>query len=250
MTSLRKVWKDEYLVHWQEADFMGCATMATICNYLQETAWQHANHHGFGYDDAGQLNQFWVVLRWFVKMERFPKWRDSIFVETWPRPPAGIFAYRDYEITNAAGEKIGAASSTWLILNAQTRRPQKLELVKNMLHLTTNKMALGENPSKINIPPQIELKETITTKYCDLDFNNHVNNSRYVEWCLNLFDAEFHQANKLASFQVNFIHESKAGEEINLMMHQNSPENHIIIAKSKTSGKDVFVAELEWIKLA
>jgi acyl-ACP thioesterase len=248
MESLKKTWKDEYFVHWQEADFRGFATMTTICNYLQETAWQHANHHGFGYDDAGQLNQFWVILRWFVKMDRYPKWRDKILVETWPRPPEGIFAYRDYVITTFEGEKIGVASSTWLILDAKTRRPQKLDLVKNTAHLTTDKMALGENAAKIVVPSGIEYRETILTKYCDMDFNGHVNNTRYVEWCLNLFDSDFHQANRLASFQVNFMHESKSGEEIELLIHENSPEKHVILAKSKTNGKDVFAAELGWVK--
>jgi acyl-ACP thioesterase len=248
MDPLKKTWKDEYFVHWQEADLMGFATMTTICNYLQETAWHHANHHGFGYDDAGQVNRFWVILRWFVKMDRYPKWRDKIFVETWPRPPDGLFAYRDYEITTFEGEKMGAASSTWLILNVQTRRPQKLELVKNMLHLTTDKMALGENAAKIDVPAGIECKESLITKYCDIDFNGHVNNTRYVEWCLNLFDAGFHQMNRLASFQVNFIHECKSGEEIEMMIHQSDPENHIVLAKNKTTGKEVFAAELGWAK--
>jgi len=65
-----------------------------------------------------------------------------------------------------------------------------------------------------------------------------------------IFNDDFHQANQLASFQINFIQESKSGEEIELLIHENHPESHVILARSKTNGKDVFAAELGWKKIA
>jgi hypothetical protein len=44
------------------------------------------------------------------------------------------------------------------------------------------------------------------------------------------------------------MHESKSGEEIELMIHENHPESHVILARSKTNGKDIFAAELGWVK--
>jgi acyl-ACP thioesterase len=111
MSNLKSIWTDEYRVSWFDADGNNRARLAAICRYLQESAWNHANHLGFGYRQASEIKQVWVIIRLLLKMEKYPFWDDIITVRTWPRGVEGVLAFRDFEILSAAGERLGAASS-------------------------------------------------------------------------------------------------------------------------------------------
>jgi len=244
MSDQNPIWKDKYFINWHEADFRGNASMTTICNFLQETAWRNAEHLGFGYTDLDKNNRIWVVLRWLIRMEKYPRWRDEIVIETWPRPPERLFALRDYEIKSMDGEILGAASSTWLVVDSKTHRPQKPDFLSDALHLTTNRLALGENADNINIPDGMDLKQSHLVKISEIDNYGHVNNARYVEWVLNLFDQEFLEHRSIKEFQINFLGEATFNQAIELFLKKGSEEEYIVVATRTEDQKNIFSAKL------
>lgn len=241
-----KIWRDKYFIHWHETDLKGLVTPVTLCNYLGESAGRSASNLGFGYNDAVRLNQFWVILRWCIKMEKYPAWKDEIIMETWPRMPEHLYAYRDYAIKTLDGELLGAATSTWMVLDAKTRRPQKLELVQGLLHHTLDKKSFDENARKVNIPDDLENVGKVKATYSDMDFHGHVTNSKYVEWCLDLFSQDFHKKYVLSELQINFLHECHFGDTLDLKMKKVDELNHVVIATHTETGKNIFAAELSW----
>src|SRR5512133_1225031 len=101
MEDLQRIWTDHYPVTWYDADASHRAGIVTICKFLQESAWNHANHLGFGYRTANEVKQVWVLVRLLVKMERYPNWGEMVTVRTWPRGMEGLLALRDFEILDA-----------------------------------------------------------------------------------------------------------------------------------------------------
>ncbi len=239
-----RIWKDQYFIYWHECDFRGEASLTAICNFLQETAWRHAEKLGFGYQDAGKINQFWVVVRWAIKMKKYPKWKDRVIVETWPRKPDQYYAFRDYKITTIEGEELGAATSTWMLLDATTHRPQKMELVKTATHVIRDVKAIGEDAARLIFPAEMLPTGRRQVAYSDVDFYGHVNNARYVEWTLNLFDEAFHKQTQIHNFQINFLQESGFGDAIDFSIQKNTTDGIIIKATRTHDGKDVFGAEM------
>jgi len=244
MRDKNPTWSDKYFINWHEADFKGNASLTTICNFLQETAWRNAEHLGFGYSELDKNKRIWVVLRWLIKMEKYPKWRDEIILETWPRPPEKLFALRDYQIKSMDGEVLGAASSTWLVVDANTHRPQKPDFLRNVLHLTNDRMAVGKNADSIKIPDGMELKHSHRVVISEIDNYGHVNNARYVEWAMNLFGKDFLGDRMIKEFQINFLNEAKFGQEIEMFLKQESEDDYTVVAIRKSDQKNIFVAKL------
>jgi len=60
-----------------------------------------------------------------IRMVGFPEWGQNITVETWPKGIDRLFAFRDFRILNSDGTVIGAATSSWMILDHDTPAPQK-----------------------------------------------------------------------------------------------------------------------------
>jgi YbgC/YbaW family acyl-CoA thioester hydrolase len=211
---LKNIWQEQFRVNWYDTDMNGHVKMSSIANYLQESAWRHAEHLGFGYEDAKKRNEFWVIVAMMVRFIEFPKWGQNIIVETWPKGIERLFAFRDFRIMTEDGQVIGAATSTWMILDLQTHRPRQVDIVKPVLHLAVRQDILAENPP--HLPPLTSPSETITRKvgFSEVDFYGHVNNTRYLDWCLDAMPATWRQAHRIHSMAINFLSEVKYAENI------------------------------------
>ena len=166
----------------------GYATLATICNYLQEAASMNAGELGFSkadFDSAGE-NISWVLTRLSVRMKSYPRWEDSVTVETFPRGGRKIVAWRDFEIKNAAGETLGAASSEWMLIDLKTRKIRPVPQAVLSCADPANAPVLGEDPfEKIRYPSHdTGADASFTARKFHIDLNGHVNNVHYIEWML------------------------------------------------------------------
>jgi acyl-ACP thioesterase len=243
-----KIWEDSFYINWHETDLSGAASPESICNFLGESAGRHADALGFGYDDALRLKQFWVVLRWYVRMYRYPQWKQTLVLQTWPRQPERYYAYRDYTLKSTDGELLGAATSTWMVLDSVTRRPQSLELVEQLHHRTLDRHALGENAARVEIPGHSDKSELQRVKFSDLDQNGHVTNARYMQWALDMYTEDFHHHHLLEVWQINFLYECTFGDCMQMNLYKPEPMRHIVSAIHHESGKHIFAVELFWKK--
>ena len=55
-----------------------------------------------------------------------------------------------------------------------------------------------------------------TVQFSDLDIVNHVNNTKYLEWCINYIDPMLILGNKIKAIDLNFIKELSLGEAITI----------------------------------
>lgn len=217
-------------------------SFAAISRYLQETAWRQAEKLGFGYEQAKVLNQFWVLVRQRIVMESFPKWNDVVFIETWPRSVEGMMAFRDYYIRDKDRRIVGGVASTWMVIDLNTRRPQKPHLVNTALSQLDPTMALQEPAAKILFGEGDKCVEKRKVKFSDMDLNGHVTNSKYAEWIWDALSAE-HALRNFKHFHINFITEAKEGDVITLS--ELILENQVKIKATRdTDSRIVFLAEL------
>lgn len=245
MEELQRIWTDHYTVTWYDADASNRAGVVTICKFLQESAWNHANHLGFGYRTANEVNEVWVLVRLLVKMDRYPNWGETATVKTWPRGMEGLLALRDFEILDAQGIRIGAATSQWFIIDSETRKPKPSVIVRDILPLATGKAILDENPEKIHIHDPLPFQYTVKARYGDIDMYQHVNNTRYLQWALNLFPEEQLRTRHLSMMMIEFLAESKLGDEINLFC---DPQTNPTFARGvrQEDDKTIFRVKLRW----
>jgi len=71
--------------------------------------------------------------------------------------------------------------------------------------------------------------------YCDLDFNRHVNSSRYIELLLNQWPLEFHDANRLTRFEIAYLHEAYSGEEVEVRLSTAGSETRAELTSGSTA---------------
>ncbi|HLP48920.1 MAG TPA: acyl-ACP thioesterase domain-containing protein, partial [Candidatus Kapabacteria bacterium] len=207
-------WEDEYLISSYEVDARGRMPLPTLGKFMQETAYNHANHLGFGYEQLKEQGLFWVLARLLVTIHKYPRWDDKIRVRTWPSGIEGLFAYRDFKVLDAQDQPIAVASSAWLMLDAEKHRPQRQELLKERNGFFPVERSLPRRPAKIPPLTAPTVDEPFPVRYSDLDLYDHVNNAKYMQWLLDSYPEKILRQNEIATFEINFAAEAKMGDEV------------------------------------
>lgn len=214
---------------------------------FQEAAGNHAQHLGAGHAILEKEKLFWALSRIHVKIGQLPKWGDEIHVETWPCSLVGPFFRRDFIFYNQLDEVICNGVSGWLLLNSESMRPQRADKLGIPLPFNEGKFALDVFPERLNG----NADKTVFSKkilYNEIDVNNHVNNTRYLDWVMDCFDAEFYMKHRLRNFTLEFLGEMHWGDEVELLSGQESLSFHIQAVHLQT-GKIAFKANLDWEQL-
>jgi medium-chain acyl-[acyl-carrier-protein] hydrolase len=213
-----------------DTDFRGRLYLHSLLNYIQDIASEHAELLSFGRDDLHRSNQFWILSRIYVSIVRMPEWGEEIVLKTWPRGTEGLFALRDIVISDARGEKIAGATTSWVVVDITTRRPCRPgSLLQGLNHEFPSAMALERNAGKLE---PVEAGEPgryqIAVKPSDLDVNLHVNNVKYVQWVYDSMALKFLKENDPRSVEVNFLAESVDGDKMEIRTAGHRNENNCL----------------------
>ncbi len=210
----QSVWKREFTVHAHDADWEQAARLTAICNYFQEAAWEHAEHLQVGYNDLGCNNTLWVLSRFYIEIEKYPKWTEKVSVETWPKGFDRLLALRDFELKNSIGEIYARATSGWIVLNSKSKRPQKSNTFPELLNAVNSRPAVDRRFGKVAPISGTAEKTARTILHSDIDLNNHVNNVKYIEW---IIDNESRLRGSLSvkpySLEIHYLDEGLFGQE-------------------------------------
>ena len=245
--TIQRIWTQFYDVNTIVLDSRKRLGLVGLLNILQDTAWLHASHLGWGYEDLISHGTIWVLARQKLAMVDWPHWRDVVTIRTWARPSSGALAVREFEIL-VGEKKLGECTTSWLILNYETRRPQKLDRAfhdtlcrkEGFLGIEARKLAARTGPK-----PAAEFR----VHDSDLDVNGHVNNTRYAQWILDSMTAEELAALRLADYEVNFLSETRVGDTVVIERGEMEPSGDGTLRcqfQGRRTGDDkpAFVASL------
>lgn len=234
-------WTEEYQVYWHDVDLKGKMSFAALSRYLQDVAWRGAESVDFGFKKVSELNLHWVLVRQLVKMKKMPNWGDNIKIETWPRGVDGLWAFRDYQVKSNTDDILGGVSSAWMLIDADTRRPQKLEVLKGVLPEKILASVIEESAGKILFNDSEKLIDTRQVRYSEMDMNGHVNNSKYVDWIMDALNKDSRQDEYL-NFHINYLSEVKNTDEIKIA--KSDKKKTIQFKATNQKNKPIFIAEL------
>ena len=209
-----------------EVDSYKRIRLTSLLQKTQEAAEAHATLYNCGYQILIQQNIVWVLSRMQLEIKRMPEWDEPVRIETWHKRVERIFALRDFLLFDAHDEPIIKATSAWLLMDIHTRRMLRVEHVLPLLaHVNIPQDAIPDVPGKLMVPEGelLSLKQRHSVVYSDIDLINHVTNTKYVEWALDLLPiAGSHPGmHTMTSFQINFNMEARGGDTVDLWSYHS-----------------------------
>ncbi len=197
-----------------ETDPHGRLEARILCQLLEEAAVAHAAILGVAVESLVDSGVAWVLSKLHLEIDRWPAADDEIVIETWPEAASRLFTERRFDVLDASGHRIGAASTLWLVLNLERRRPVRLpSQVVDRLH----EHELGPEPRKFGelaAPKPVERELGFTVRRSDLDLADHVNNTSYIEWAIEAVADDVWASRDLAELEIHFLSECHHGQNV------------------------------------
>ncbi len=222
-------------------------------DWAQEMAYQAAEALGFGYSRMDVDHYAWVLSRFHITFPAPPSWRDKVEISTWHKGTRGPFFVRDFMVCDASGKREVLGTSSWIVLNEQTRSMVRMSELPSVVPEGSDSKFVAIDPvaPKLMMPRGSEpslVKEHVV-EYQDLDFIGHTNNVRYVEWSLGCIDTAFLAEHPLRDLQINFVHETHAGEKVGLWLLRQEAEGSqavFFVEGRLPEGQVAFILRLEF----
>lgn len=203
-----------------ECDATGSLPLPLLAERLIEAASEHANILGIGYSRLVELGIGWVLSRMSIEMTEYPGINDTYTITTWIETINSRFSERNMMITNSEGKPIGYARTVWAAINFKTRT------LGDLSALTSGPLPTAGIPCPINKMPRLTPPEEgcaefdYTFRYCDLDFNRHVNTVRYIELILNRWPLSTYDDCLINRFDITFSRECYFGQTVKVRTEQ------------------------------
>jgi len=180
---MEKDYSKQYQVRAYEADFRGTVRPVTILDYLQDAASEHSATTGISVRDLRRKNMTWVLSRYHIRFLRYPGVGEVVRARTWRSAVEGFFALREFEITDTEDNSLVLATSSWVIMSLETKRPVRIESVVTDLPILDRRSL----PDDFKTLPRLEdcdVEQSFHVRPSDLDLNRHVDHTVYAGWAL------------------------------------------------------------------
>lgn len=231
---------------------------AAFMDLAQEMAYLAAQALHFGYDDLQRHHTAWVLSRMRIEFPNPPKWTDETTLYTWHKGLDGLFFLRDFEL-RAKGDTgledkskaLVLCTSSWIVMNVETRRLVRSDEVLNMVPATTQCQddAILAPCGKVVMPKNMPAEEIGSHKvaYSDIDVIGHTNNARYVVWAMDGIDYDEVTAAPVKSVSINFIKETKPGDIVRIFRSRVPAEGGVsYFIEGKVEDKSCFCARIDF----
>ena len=236
------MYKEKFVVQKDEVDSFGEIKISKLMWHMQNVAGEHAIKLKIDRDILMKDNNIWVVVRYDMKINRLPKFKEKYVITTHPGETKGFMFPRFFQVYDKHGNLLVNISSTWVVVNFDTRRII-LRPFKDI------NLPVEHDPNDLEVPSKVNEEATNLlykrlTKESELDINIHINNTFYYDYILEIHDIEFYKENKVSRILLNYEKEITHPSEIEIYSNKNNPE--VIIGK--VDGNPSFLAKVEFIK--
>lgn len=218
---MQKTYRKTYQITTNMLDCHDCLKMSTLLDVAQEIAGDHTEELGCGFETMIKQDLIWVIVRNYVEIIKKPINFKEIEVITYPLKPRFVEFNRETEFYHD-GELFAVSRSTWMVINIKDFSVKAPDFFKGFDD------DLGYFKRRIRKLPVIEKSQLQKVKEVDvlysmLDHNGHMNNTKYVDFYLDIFRPEF----SVKTLQIEYIKQSFLDDKLSLYIKENEGKRYL-----------------------
>ena len=183
----------------------------------------------------------WVISWTDIELVRMPNKGEKVILRIWPGKNKVNLYSRVYAMYTEAGEPLMATSSLFLLMDQVTRRvavqPEEMKIINPVI--ISGEPNLPKLQQKFPKVYRNQLLRTVSTE--EIDYNGHLNNSRYLDWTEALLDEEFYAEKKKKKIWVQYAKELQEGEKAKI---QYVWEEDVMYLRGVHNGEESFLVKM------
>lgn len=247
MAGLKKI--GTHRIRSYEVDKDNRLTLERLVNFAQDIAMAQGEDLGVGQRHLQEHNLAWVIVKFDIHLDRYPVYNEEIHISTQPVGFHKLTADRKFWFSDKDENCIGTIASQWVMLDLNKGRMKPIPAFypeKYGFDFSQNEKIEYE---KIQLPESWDAESEEVVKYSDLDFNNHVNNGRYLRWMMDAVPAGHMEGYGIRRLQVSYKKEARLGERV--AIRTTLPDSALdpsYFEMVSSGGKTLLEASVQWNK--
>ena len=236
------IFTKKYTTRWHDTDADRRVRITQMLVYMQETSNFHMESCGLTLDrlrDEKKLAFLLSKIRMSVYKPLYAF--EEIEVQTWTCDNHGFAIPRFYRIVRD-GEVIAEADSTWALMDLEAMRLVKGDILSDIYSFENEPSSPLEVPQRFKLPSGTALDSIGERKivYSDLDYNMHMNNTKYTDMLCDFIPME--QVGKVKGVFLSYLNEAAFGDTLDIR-HLFADGTHYFRTVN-SEGKTCLEAEL------
>ena len=208
------IYQESLTTRWHDTDATLSVRPSQLLVYMQEMAFGHLNSVGRNLDDLRfEEGLAFILTRLTLKFYKPIRPAERIVAKTWISEGRGMNFPRYFQITDTEGAPCAEGASTWVLLNLNTRLPVRVS--------DFDYGFAAEEPLPFSTPRRFGLPEEMIEVgqrkivYSDIDYNGHMNNTRYPDMICDFLPAEAIPG--IHTMHLEFAREAKLGSTLRVL---------------------------------
>jgi medium-chain acyl-[acyl-carrier-protein] hydrolase len=238
-------WSEQRSIESFDVDMLGRLRPQALFGFLLNSAWNHASGTSYGYHELSGRNLMWVLVKMRLVVKRQAKWGEQIAIETWGKRIERLYALRDFSVSLASGEQVASATSSWMILDKSSGRPQRFNQATDGFPWQPSKDELNTDLEKVRKLGAGEETGRFRVLFSDIDVNGHVNSARYLQWMLDCHRQEHLESRELSGIEISFLSEALPRDEVSVFSEELE-DDELCSVRRVADGKELCRARLCW----
>lgn len=208
------IFERRYAPRFTDTDQHGRVSPVTIYNYMQDAAIGHGEDVGVSPLSLRDRGFAWILSRIRIEFLAYPARTDEIIVRTWGSNMKGLYAVREWRLTDGQGIELARATSRWVLFDTQKTRVVRLpEFIPDEYGVHPDR-ALDYSFERTTPTDSSEVQRHFHVRASDLDTNRHANSSCYVDWCIEAVPDDLLMSSRPSLIDISYKKESLFGDEI------------------------------------
>lgn len=214
--------------------------MSSLFRIIQDVIMFDTNEKGIGSKELMKDDILWVITRVDVVINRLPKYEETLTAYTYAGKFMQMFYPRYFRLVDKDGNVVINMASVWAIIDKNTRKP----ILKCPF---ADKLVEEHLDDELPLPPKVSVEdvkliETRKIHYSDVDLNNHLNNTRYIELIDDIHDSKFHSEHPTTRLTLNYLKEIKENSVVEI----KSSLGNLECVEVTSDGQLSFVGRIEY----
>ncbi len=202
-----------YKTKWHDCDASGIMRPSALLVYMQETANLQCRDWDCDLDRLHSEERLGFLLsRIMMRIDAPLHAYEDIEVRTWCGESKGLTFLRCFSV-HRVGETVATAVSHWALMDLDARR---LMRVRDF----NRPFPMGDLPDESTLPAKVRIPSTMpmedvgtrTIVYSDLDFNHHMNNTKYPDMVCDFLPNM--PGRRVHTLSLSYLHEAAFGDTL------------------------------------
>lgn len=212
-------------------NYKGRLFVKTLCDLFNDVAEVQTEIYGVDVATLNAEGMTWMLHRLHIQLFKMPHQNEEVYIETWPSGVDRLFALRDYRMIREDGEELVRATSEWMYIDLNRRRPVRLS--EKVIQMSTEhqipKLKLDSILNEKEFGGEMKRSLDFAATFDNIDFNGHVTQASYMRWITNSLPFEFLKKHILTEVEVVYAHEIMPDSTIHAFYRMEQQGGQIIV---------------------